>query len=134
MWLKDQSETEKGSLVVTRAKRMETNYQICVADDILDDSDGSYVPAEQIKDLMWGYLALKKSYSQRSLALRVLDDMKAEGKSISLESIQRIFSKEAKKAPAAIKEILIRYFSEAGLTSPNKIWFFIRHNKQINSR
>lgn len=130
MWLKDQSETEKGSLVVTRAKRMETNYQICVADDILDDSDGSYVPAEQIKDLMWGYLALKKSYSQRSLALRVLDDMKAEGKSISLESIQRIFSKEAKKAPAAIKEILIRYFSEAGLTSPNKIWFFIRHNKQ----
>lgn len=130
MWLKDQSESEQGSLVITRAKRMETNYQICVADDIIDDSEGSYVPAEQIKDLMWGYLALKKSYSQRSLAQRVLNDMKAEGKNISLESIQRIFSKEAKKAPAIIKDILIRYFAEAGLPSPNKIWFFIRHHKQ----
>lgn len=130
MLLKDRSEAEQGSLIVTRAKRMETNYQICVADDILDDSEGSYVPAEQIKDLMWGYLALKKNYSQRSLAQRVLNDMKAEGKNISLESIQRIFSKEAKKAPAIIKDILIRYFAEAGLTSPNKIWFFIRHNKQ----
>lgn len=112
-----------------KAKRMDPKLEICVADDITTETEAEYVPAEQIKDLMWGYLAVKKHLSQRSLAQMVLKDMKAKEKSISLESIQRIFSKEAKKAPAVIKDILIQYYQEAGFQSTNKIWHFIRHNK-----
>ncbi len=55
--------------------------------------ENDYVPAVEIKNLMWGYLSLHRHMSQRALEMNVIQDMQNYKSALSLESFQRIFSK-----------------------------------------
>lgn len=86
------------------------------------------VSAQEVKTLMWGYLSRHKNFSQRKLAAMAVKDMKDAGLKISLESVQRIFGKDAKKAPMALKQILVKYLLDSGFASEQEIFTFAKEN------
>lgn len=85
--------------------------------------------ASSVKNLVWGYLSNHKDLSLRKLASRVVKDLKKENVKLSLESVQRIFSKDAKKAPLALEQILLKYFFDEGFKSKKEISAFCKKNK-----
>lgn len=111
-----------------RAKNIKL-YQKTMMD--AGDLDDQYVSADEIKDLMWGYLYLDKQHSQRSLAKSVLKDLKKEKVKISLESIQRIFGKDAKKAHIALKEVFLEYYKKFDLKKEKEIK---NHIKKVKAK
>lgn len=82
----------------------------------------------EIHELLWGYLFLRKDLSQRQLSVLIADAMKKIGEDVSMETIQRLFSHKANYIEPLIKNVIVKKYNEEKLSTEKQIKEYAKKN------
>jgi len=75
----------------------------------------------EIHELLWGYLFLRKDLSQRQLSVSIAEAMKERNEDVSMETIQRLFSHKANFIEPIIRDVIVKKYQEENIKTDRQI-------------